>query len=61
MGGLLFQWGLLQPADSMGGAFQFLEVVAGSFTLAATTGAVLVFVLGKPGSPSQPESASAEP
>ncbi len=61
IGGLLFQWGLLQPADSMGGAFQFLEVVAASFSLAAITGAVASFVLRKPGSPSHAEATGEAP
>ena len=51
-GGLLFRLGLLQPADSMGSAFQFLEVIAASFTITATAGVVAVLVFGKPASPS---------
>lgn len=57
---LLFRLGLLYPADSMGGAFQFLEIVASSFTLAAITGAVVVFVFGKPG-PSSSVAAMSPP
>ena len=50
--GAWFRWGLLYPADSMGGAFQFFEVVIASFAIAAIVGAIVTFVFVKPGSPS---------
>ena len=44
----MFRWGLLYPADSMGGAFQFFMVIIVSFTIAAIAGAIAIFVFGKP-------------
>lgn len=50
--GTFFRWGLLYPADSMGGAFQFFEVIFASFAAAAIVSAIAVGVFGKPGPPS---------
>lgn len=50
--GAWFRWGLLYPADSMGGAFQFLEVITASFAIAAIAGAIAIFVLARPRQPS---------
>ena len=47
--GAWFRWGLLYPADSMGGAFQFFEVIIASFAIAAIVGAIATFVFVKPG------------
>jgi len=47
--GAWFRWGLLYPADSMGGAFQFFEVVIASFAIAAIVGGIATFVFVKPG------------
>ena len=49
--GALFRWGLLYPADSMGGAFQFFEFIGASFTVGAIAGAIAYFVFAKPRSP----------
>jgi len=52
--GWWFRWGLLYPADSMGGTFQFLEVITAAFTVAAIVGAIAMLVFVKSG----PQSSS---